>query len=60
MRWQRKSLGERPSRPEGLGHPRASTHTAASYRAKYLRPGPNASLSRLMRLARLEKREAAQ
>lgn len=60
MRWQRRALGSRPSRPEGLGHPRASTHTAASYRAKYLRPGPNASLSRLMRLARLERKEMEQ
>lgn len=45
------------SRPKRLGHPRPTTHTAESYRAKYLRSMPNASLNRLFRLARLERKE---
>lgn len=36
---------------------RGSTHTATSYRAKYLSGTPNASHSRLMRLARMVRRE---
>ena len=56
MRWQRNAL--KKSRPKGLGPPRASTHTYASYQAKYLKGG-NASLSRCLRAARLLKREAA-
>jgi hypothetical protein len=56
MRHQRNA--HRGSRPEGLGHPKATTHTAESYRAKYVRPGPNASLNRLLRWVRMAWREA--
>ena len=37
---------------------RTSTHTAASYKAKYLSGTPNAAHNRLLRLARLAKQEA--
>lgn len=47
MRYQRRA--HRGSRPEGLGHPKPTLYTAESYRAKYVRPGPSASLYRLMR-----------
>jgi hypothetical protein len=54
MRWQRRK--HRRSRPAGLGPPeRTARHTAVSYRTKYVKPGPNASLSRLMRLVRMER-----
>jgi len=55
-RWQRNEL--RGSRPDVLDNPRSSTHTAKSYVAKYLRGQPNASHSRLMRMARLIRRES--
>jgi hypothetical protein len=35
---------------------RPTTHTAATYHARYLRPGPNASVSRLFRYARMARR----
>lgn len=55
MRWQKNA--HRRSRPEGLGHPNATRHTAESYRARYVRPGPNANLNRLLRALRMERRE---
>jgi hypothetical protein len=36
---------------------RTSTHTAESYHTKYMKGQPNASHARLMRLARLFRRE---
>lgn len=56
MRYQRNDW--RGSRPDGLGHPRATEHTAESYRAKFVRPGPNASINRLFRYTRMLQREA--
>jgi hypothetical protein len=56
MRYQRRACAG--SRPSGLGHPRRTTHTAESYRVKYVKPGPNASTNRLLRLVRMERREA--
>ena len=40
------------------GRPRTSTHTAKTYQAKYLSGTPNASHARLLRLARMIKRES--
>lgn len=54
VRHQRNAY--RGSRPSGLGHPRATTHTAASYDAKYRRENQN--LNRLFRLVRLRRKEA--
>lgn len=57
MRFQRNE--KRGSRPDGLGHPKPTRHTAMSYRAKYMSPGPNASLNRLLQANRMERREKA-
>jgi hypothetical protein len=57
MRYQRTT--RKGSRPEGLEHPRATKHTAESYRARYVEPGPNASFARLRRLRRMQRHEAA-
>lgn len=57
MRYQRHA--KTGSRPEGLGNPRPTQHTAESYRAKYVRPSQSASVSRLFRLARMVRRESA-
>jgi hypothetical protein len=62
MRWQRNM--HRGSRPkyitgEPLEPPRATRHTAESYRARYVRPGPNDSMNRLLRYARMARRESA-
>lgn len=56
MRFQRRA--RKGSRPEGLGHPDGTKHTSVSYRAKYLADTPNASLNRLLRVARMARREA--
>ena len=56
MRWQRRE--HKGSRPDGLTPPGQTQHTAESYRAKYVRPGPNASMNRLFRWLRMERREA--
>ena len=56
MRWQRNA--HKGSRPEGLGHPNPTRHTAESYRTRYVRPGPNANPNRLLRAIRMERREA--
>lgn len=53
MRFQRNE--HRGSRPEDLAHPRATRHTAASYRAGC----KTARLTYLVRLRRMERREAA-
>jgi hypothetical protein len=58
MRFQRNA--HKGSRPEGLGHPNPTRQTAESYRARYVRPGPNASLNRLLRSIRMARREAAE
>jgi hypothetical protein len=50
-RYQRSAV--KGSRPEGLGNPRATRHTALSYEAKYK---GDMTLNRLLRLRRLEKR----
>jgi hypothetical protein len=55
MRFQRRA--HRGSRPEGLGHPKPTLYTAESYRARFVRPGPNASLNRLMRWVRMRRQE---
>jgi len=52
MRWQRNEF--KGSRPEGLGHPNPTRHTAESYREKCRRP----TLAYLFRLIRMQKREA--
>lgn len=54
MRYQRNE--QRGSRPEGLGHPHSTRHTAASYHAKCL-VGGNVSLNRLLRYMRMLKKE---
>lgn len=53
MRYQRNSL--KGSRPELLGHPRASTHTLLSYHTKYKDRQTPSFLRRCARLARREK-----
>lgn len=55
MRFQRNA--HRGSRPEGLGHPKATKHTAESYRVRYVRPGPTANFNRFLRWARMERNE---
>lgn len=54
MRYQRRAHSG--SRPEGLGHPRPTLHTAASYHAKYIEGG-GATMNRLRRYIRLLKKE---
>lgn len=53
MRYRRNE--HRGSRPEGLGHPRATRHTAESYRQRCR----SVRLGYLWRLRRMERREAA-
>lgn len=52
MRWQRNAI--KGSRPEGMGHPNATRHTAESYRATC----KHARITYLLRLRRMERREA--
>jgi hypothetical protein len=54
MRHQRNAAKHRPSRPEGLGHPKPTLHTAETYRAKC----KTQRLTFLFRLKRMERREA--
>lgn len=56
MRYQRNA--HRGSRYAGFGHPRATTHTAESYQAKY--KGQRQGTNYLFRIARLRRREARQ
>ena len=55
MRYQRRA--HKGSRPEGLGHPRETQHTAVSYQAKY--KGLRANSNFIRRYARMLRREAA-
>lgn len=54
MRFQRREHNK--SRPITLTHPHPTRHTAASYQARYL-VGGNASLNRLIRYRRMERKE---
>ena len=53
-RFQRRAASG--SRPEGLGHPRGTRHTAASYAAKYKDCGRHNFTRRLARMIARERR----
>lgn len=59
---KKKSRRFRGGLPKGMKRAFAESttrHTAASYCAKYVMPGPNANFNRLFRLRRMERQEAA-